>query len=119
MNVYGYDRLANALKFALNKNVIGRNDLLKTDEEVMAILRSSEDEEIKGLIRQLHRHVEVEEDQHHYDIHRKSKVRLIDPSVVNGTELTKASALSATVKQMNEQAYAQAMQGMHVKIISN
>jgi uncharacterized protein len=81
LNVYGYDMLAKTIKLALDKNVIRLNDLLGTDESVLNTLLSSEDREIRSLLRKIHRHVHVKEDKNDYDFHRKNKVRLIDPSV--------------------------------------
>ncbi|WP_374720807.1 HD domain-containing protein [Peribacillus tepidiphilus] len=119
LNIYGYDILAKTLKVALNKKVINLDTLLGTDEEVMCLLKSSKDEEIQSMIKQIHRNVQVKEDKDHFDLHRKNKVRLIDPSVLYKNKVMKASALSEAVKKMNEEAKKRAMDGMYVKIISN
>ncbi|MGE5701856.1 MAG: HD domain-containing protein, partial [Clostridia bacterium] len=81
LNVYGYDMLAKTIKLALDMQVLTPSDLLGADEEVMHLLRSSEAPEIHELLAQIHRNVNVREDRHDYDLHRKNKLRLIDPSV--------------------------------------
>ncbi|QED48527.1 HD domain-containing protein [Cytobacillus dafuensis] len=119
LNIYGYDFLAKTLKLALDKNIINLNTLLGTDKEVMLLLRSSDDKDIQSLIKRIHRRVQVKEDKNEYDLHRKNKMRLIDPSVLYENKLIRASKLSAYVKSIGEEAKKKSKNGMYVKIISN
>ncbi|MBY8912055.1 HD domain-containing protein [Bacillus sp. YC2] len=119
LNIYGYDFLAKTLKIALDKKIININTLLGTDEEVMDLLRSSSDIDVKKLLNRIHRNVIVKEDKIGYHLHRKNKVRLIDPSVFYDDKLIPSSALSIEIKKMNENAKRKAEEGMYVKIISN
>lgn len=91
LNIYGYDILAKTLKLALANNLISLDDLLGTDEEVMSLLSSTEDHEVQNLLKRIHGNVKLKEDQLDYDIHLKNKVRLIDPSVIQGAHLVRAS----------------------------
>ncbi|WP_050980484.1 hypothetical protein [Alkalibacillus haloalkaliphilus] len=81
LNIYGNDQLAKALKLALQKEIISREDFLKEDEELLELVRSSRDSEVISLIEKLQPSANVISDTKNYDIHRKGKVRLIDPSV--------------------------------------
>lgn len=81
VNVYGYEYLAQTLKAALKHNVIAAEDLLKTDQEVLGTLHSSQNDEVLRLLEKIHPHIQVKEDDFHYDFHRKTKMRLIDPSI--------------------------------------
>ncbi len=119
LNIYGYDFLAKTLKVALDKHIINLNTLLGTDEEVMNLLHVSDDEDVKKLLSHIHRHVQVKEDIFEYDLHRKNKVRLIDPSVLYKNKRIRASKLSEDVRHINEEAKKKAENGMYVKIISN
>lgn len=119
INIYGYDVLAKTLKLALAKNLISLEDLLGTDEEVMSLLSSTEDHEVKNLLKRIHGNVKVIESQLEYDLHRKNKVRLIDPSVIEGTQLLRASSLSERVKKMGIEAYKKASKGIYLKVISD
>ncbi|MCK1991972.1 HD domain-containing protein [Peribacillus muralis] len=119
LNIYGYDALAKTLKWALDKNLISLDDLLGEDEEVMRLLKSIEDDDLQNLLKRIHGNVLVQEAQWNYDIHLKNKVRLIDPSVIHGTQLVQASSLSENVKNMNIEAYKNASRGVYLKIISN
>jgi hypothetical protein len=49
---------------ALDKKIINLNTLLSTDEEVMDLLRLSDDKDIKHLLNQIHRRVNVKEDKY-------------------------------------------------------
>jgi len=119
LNIYGNNRLANTIKLAIDKNIINLDTLLKTDEEVMNLLRLSDDKDVKDLLNQIHLNVNVKEDKSEYDLHRKNKVRLIDPSVLNENKLIRVSKLSENVKRMNVEAKEKSEYGMYVKIISN
>jgi uncharacterized protein len=119
LNVYGYDILARTLKIALDKNIINIHTLLGTDEEVLNLLRLSNDKDVRNLLKQIHRNVVVKEDKNEYHLHRKNKVRLIDPSIFYNGELIPSSKISTNIKKMNEIAKSKAEEGMYVKIISN
>ncbi|MEY8755972.1 hypothetical protein AB9M93_16040 [Peribacillus frigoritolerans] len=96
-----YDILAKTLKVALAKKLISVDDLLSTDEEVMSLFNFTEDHEVQNLLKRIHFNVKMKEDQVEYDIHRKNKMRLIDPSVIQGIQLVRASSLSEKVKNGN------------------
>ncbi|MBC5635303.1 HD domain-containing protein [Ornithinibacillus sp. BX22] len=119
LNIYGYDILAKALKRSLEKNIINLDDFLGTDEDVIKKIKLSEDQDVLQFMRRLHFNVKVKEDRQHYDIHRKNKVRMIDPSIYMNGELIPSSELSESVRNMGRAAYEKANRGMYVKIISN
>ncbi|WP_285765772.1 HD domain-containing protein [Peribacillus sp. SI8-4] len=117
LNIYGYDALAKTLKWALDKKWIGLDDLLGEDEDVMLLLHSIEDDDLKKLLGRLHGNVTLYEVQTDYDIYRKTKVRLIDPSVMHGNRLIRASKLSAKVEAMGNEACKKATRGMYLKVL--
>ena len=119
LNIYGYDRLATTLKLALGKEMITLNDFLQDDDGLIQKLRSTENKEIQVLLEKLNPTVKVKEDTNHYDIHRKNKIRLIDPSIYNRDTFVRASVLSKKVMQMNKTAYEKATRGMYIKVLSN
>ncbi|ATP40762.1 hypothetical protein CSE16_12270 [Solibacillus sp. R5-41] len=119
LNIYGNDTLAKTLKLSLEKEFINLDDFLGEDDDLIQHIKSSKDKEIQDHIRRLNQNVKVKEDTTNYNLHRKNKVRLIDPSVFNGNELIRASLLSERVREMNKRAYEKATRGMYVKIISN
>ena len=119
LNIYGNDTLAKVLKIALGKKIITLDTLLETDENVLNYLRTSSDKELQAILKQIHPNVIVKEDKNNYDLHRKSKLRMIDPTVQIGNEIIKASNISESIKEMSESAKRKAEKGMFVKIIAN
>ncbi|MBP2076386.1 HD domain-containing protein [Oceanobacillus polygoni] len=119
LNIYGYDRLAKTLKLALAQEIINLDDFLKDDDGLIQKLWSSKNKEIQILLEKLNQNVNVKEDMDQFDLHRKNKIRLIDPSVLNGNTFVRASVLSKKVAEMNKTAYEKAKRGMYIKILSN
>lgn len=118
LNVYGYNLLANAIKIALKSNILSLDDLLKTDDEVMYILKSSENKEIQNLLYKLKYNVILKEDKNDYDIYQSFKPRLIDPKVYINNNIYKVSDICEDIKKLNEKAYKRIKEGMYIKIIS-
>ncbi|GEN46366.1 HD domain-containing protein [Alkalibacillus haloalkaliphilus] len=118
LNIYGNDQLAKALKLALQKEIISSEDFLKEDEELLEHVRSSRDSEVVSLIEKLQPSANVISDTKNYDIHRKGKVRLIDPSIFYEGELIRASKLSNKIQLMNNDAYKKSITGAYVKVLT-
>ncbi|WP_226577604.1 HD domain-containing protein [Halobacillus litoralis] len=119
LNIYGSDRLAETLKRSLEKGVLTTDDFLKEDEEVIDKVRASEDEELLLLLKDIHQDVQVEENVEEYDLHRKNKLRLIDPSIIKSNQLVPSSELSEKVRVMGREACEKATKGMYVRILSS
>ncbi|MDV2581930.1 HD domain-containing protein [Alkalibacillus haloalkaliphilus] len=118
LNIYGNDQLAKALKLALQKEIISSEDFLKEDEELLEQVRSSRDLEVISLIEKLQPSANAISDTKNYDIHRKGKVRLIDPSVLYEGELIRASKLSNQIELMNREAHKKSVAGAYVKVLT-
>lgn len=118
LNIYGYDMLAKTLKLALEKKILNLNDFLGKDNELLNKINSSNDKELLDLLRKLNPNVQVKEDGENYDLHRKNKLRMIDPSIIKNGELIPTSELSERVRILSNVAYEKATRGMYVKIIS-
>ncbi|KRF63623.1 hypothetical protein ASG99_05740 [Bacillus sp. Soil768D1] len=119
LNIYGNDMLAKILKLSLDKNIISLDDFLSEDEELIYKIKSAEDKELFGLLRKLNQNVQVKEDRDNYDLHRKNKVRMINPSILKNNELIPASELSERIRNMGNASYDKATRGMYVKVISS
>ncbi|WP_141433187.1 HD domain-containing protein [Bacillus sp. 03113] len=117
LNIYSYDVLAKALKIASKKGIIAEQDFLKTDDELMMILQSSTNKELQHTLNQLHGEIHLEESKMNFDIHRKNKVRLIDPSIWNEGKLVRSSLLSKNIYEMTQKATSKATEGIYIKII--
>lgn len=118
LNIYGYHQLAQALKVALENHIITSDDLLRTDEELLSMLRASSNQPLQSILNTIHDNVKLIEDDEQYDLHRKNKLRLIDPSVLEEGKLVKSSSLSRKIKMMGEEALKKSITGVYVKVIS-
>ncbi|NGQ96179.1 HD domain-containing protein [Brevibacillus sp. SYP-B805] len=118
LNVYGYDRLAEALTLALQKGVLSEQDLMGDDETVLHKMKNAGDREIGRILSQIHPEVEVEENEADYDLHRKLKERVIDPAVLfpDGTR-KRASVCSPFVGERTQSARQKAAKGVRVKVL--
>lgn len=115
LNIYAYNRLSNALKVALDNEIINLEDLLQDDNYVLSILKNSKNEEVISLIKSLNYDVKVVEDKDEYDIHQVNKLRLIDPTVIIDGVICKASEKSTLIKILGEQAMKKSKEGVFVK----
>lgn len=115
LNIYAYNRLSNALKVALDNEIITLEDLLQDDNYVLTILKNSKNEEVRSLIQSLNYNVDVVENKEEYDIHQVNKLRLIDPTVIIDGVLSKVSEKSTLIKILGEQAMQKSIEGVFVK----
>lgn len=117
LNIYAYHKLSQTLKLALDKKIITIADFLQEDEELIELLKSSNDWQVQGLLKQLHPYVKVTVSKDEFDIHQKNKARLIDPLLYIEHQLIKASELSEDVRVMNAAAKEKFQHGVFVKIL--
>ncbi|WP_221564809.1 HD domain-containing protein [Alkalihalobacillus sp. TS-13] len=116
LNVYGNHQMANILKMALDKEIIVRDDFLKTDVDLLRLLKNSGDSEINKELNKLNQVLDVSEDTEDYSIHTRKKVRLIDPDYYDGACSTPISERSTIVKKRNEEAKEQSLQGVKIRV---
>lgn len=116
LNIYAYAQLAQTLKLALEKQILSLTDFLKEDDELIELMKSSNDCHVLSLLQQLHPDVKVGENETDYDFHQKNKVRLIDPSICIDHQFIRASDVSLEVKRMNTFAKDRFSKGVFVRI---
>ncbi|MCP1397126.1 HD domain-containing protein [Bacillus thuringiensis] len=119
INIYGNEMLAKTLKLALHKKVIHADDFLLEDDELISKLQQCNDPEVEDLLSKVHPNVKVKEDRNDYDLHKKNKVRLIDPPLLREGEVVLSSVVSENIRKMSGVAYEKAVRGMYVKVIAD
>ncbi len=119
LNVYACDRLAKAIKLAIDSGEISLEDVMKTDDEVIGMLEKSNIDEVKNIISSLHDRVKLIENKKEWDIVSKNKIRLIDPKVYNEGKVFRISEKSNYIKILNDKAYSRAKEGTYIKIIQS
>lgn len=118
-NIYAYDQLSKVLRNALDENVIVEDDFLKQDNEVLELLRKAENEEITGMLKSIHKGIQVETVDNNFDIYIKMKSRFIDPDVVIDDGVIPVSHISTKVQQMNNYAKERAEKGTGIRVIQS
>ncbi|MDQ0555383.1 hypothetical protein QOZ92_000496 [Paeniclostridium ghonii] len=117
LNGYSYDKLSKAIKIAINENELNIKDILKTDDEVINILKQSKNNEVIRLMKSLNSNVKVKINEDKYDIFIKGKTRLINPWVyVKGTVYT-LSDLDSSIDIINCEAEKSMSKGVYIEIL--
>ncbi|GAA0863226.1 HD domain-containing protein [Paraclostridium tenue] len=117
INAYAYDRLAKAIKLAINTNELHIKDILKTDNEVIEILKKSKNNDLLNLVNSLNGDIKIRINENKYDIHIKGKLRLIDPSVYINNKVFALSDLDYNVNEINNKVKDIINKGVYVEII--
>ncbi|WP_408006227.1 HD domain-containing protein [Pseudalkalibacillus sp. A8] len=119
LNIYSNHKMAEILGSAFEKEIINKDDFLKTDEELLQILTRSGDEAIQKELSKLNASVEVIESSEDYSIHIRNKVRLVDPDHFDGKYSKPISECSEKIRKTNQIARERALKGVKIKVISS
>jgi HD superfamily phosphohydrolase len=111
-----YRLFAEALKIALFDNIITFRDLFSTDEEVYNKLMASQNQNIVKRLTQI-KNLKIQENKVNYDYHIKTKIRYLDPYVIQNQELVRLSVLDAQFHKDTQDYLAEKEEGFYVKIV--
>ncbi|KKB72743.1 MULTISPECIES: HD domain-containing protein [Bacillus] len=116
LNLYGLKLVSKVLKQALEMRLITKDDILKTDDELIAVLNESPG--LKGELKKLSTAKQrvKQGGPNDFTFHQTLKKRLIDPKVIQDGRKTPASTLSENVRQMTETAADAMEKGAYVKV---
>jgi hypothetical protein len=103
------------MKIAIDKDIIDKEDVFTTDDNVINKLRKSEDKEIKERLDLIY-NMEVIEDKDDYDFHLKSKVRWVDPKIIIDNKISRLSELDKNYAQKMNDFIDNRYKGFFVKI---
>ncbi|CEQ16808.1 HD domain-containing protein [Paraclostridium sordellii] len=117
VNGYSYEKLSKAIKISLDNNELSMQDVLKTDEEVFEILKSSKNIEIINLVKDLNPDVKLRINEKKYDIHIKGKVRLIDPGVYINNNVYSLSELDKNIIDINKEVSKKVKKGVYIEVL--
>lgn len=114
-----YHLFAEAIKIALFDGIITFKDLFAVDDVVYEKLVNANHPKITSNLERV-KHIKVIENPSDYDFYIKTKLRIIDPWVVqDDNSLERISRIDPDVREMNEQYRKQKQEGMYLKIIEN
>ncbi|MEC0494282.1 HD domain-containing protein [Bacillus glycinifermentans] len=116
LNLYGLKLVSKVLKQALEMRLITKDDILKTDDELIAVLNESHG--LKGELKKLSTAKQrvKQGGPNDFTFHQTLKTRLIDPQVIQNGRKAPASSLSENVRQMTETAADAMEKGAYVKV---
>ena len=83
LEVACYQLLANALKLALEHNIITQDDLFQTDDVVYNKLKESKDKEVLDYLDKLNPKLKIIQDPDDYDFQARNKLRYVDPKFIS------------------------------------
>ena len=108
---------ADAVKEALDQDILSEQELFGTDEEVMEKLREADNDLIQEKLKLLDNGFEIELEAENPDMEVTTKARFVDPPVLVDGEVRKASEFSEELKQKIEDHKEFVESGYSVNII--
>lgn len=108
--------LGDAIKIALDKNIITLSDLFTTDNEVYEKLKNSDDEDIVEKLSWLSSKTTVTQNEEDYDFYVKPKVRYIDPKVLLNGKLLRLSKIDREYKKIVKNFLDKSSEGFYIKL---
>ncbi|MFC1697713.1 HD domain-containing protein [Nanoarchaeota archaeon] len=112
-----YQVMADAIKIALNENILNQDDIFSDDDFVYDKLKNSNNKSILEKLNMLNKNFKVKVDKNDPDIIGKSKLRNIDPKSYNNGDVKRASEFYPDYKEKLEEHNKKVLEGYHIKII--
>lgn len=115
--IAAYEILAQAIRHALDKKILTKEDLFTTDQGVYQILKLHGDVYIHKKLSYLTPGFRTSPaNKNHYHLHVKTKTRYVDPKVLVGGKLKRLSFISAKFKNKLEAHIKQKGKGNYIFI---
>ena len=117
LNLYAYDKLSQAIKMSLNLGELTKEDFLNEDKDIIGVLKSSQSINVKSIIEELNESLNVIESKENFDIHKTTKLRFINPTIIVDDKCIDASKLSNNIHEMNIKLKEKLKNGVYIKKI--
>lgn len=115
LNLFAYARLAEAIRICLNNGELSKDDLLKEDNQVLEVLNKSKNNSVKNISMTLNSKLTVIEDKEDYQMHKTTKLRFVDPTVIVDGRCIESSKLSSLIKDINMKLTEKVDSGVYLK----
>src|SRR3989344_2074704 len=112
-----YSLLGEAMRIALDKNIISNDDFFDTDDFIINKLMNSREKEVIKRIRLINPNLKVREDKTDYDFFVKARCRYITPLVLVGGAFKKISEIDRNLKKRIDIFKKEHARGRYIKII--
>lgn len=118
--IFFHTMLAEAIKIALEKKIISKEGLYTTDDAVKGILLKSDDPEILEKINLISESTKlIPAAKEDCDYHLKVKVRVVDPKILDGKNITRLSVIDSKYKNLLKESIQAQKKGHYVKVSSS
>ncbi len=111
-----YHILANILRIALDKRYLSLEDFSKTDNEVIDILKKTENKKIEEGLKKLKSGFVIHESNENEGILLKKKFRYVDPEVLIDEEIKKLSSISDEYKRLIAREFMNSKNRVYITI---
>ena len=114
-----YKILADAIKLALERQIISQADLFAADDFVYQKLKQSQDPEILKYLDKLSPQLKIASDKNNYDFHARNKLRFIDPKFIDSSgQVKKITQAFPEFKQILAKHKTWVEAGQYIKIVA-
>lgn len=112
-----YQILADAIKIAMKRGVIDRDDLFGTDDELLGKVKAANIKEIDEKLGLLNPSLKVVEDKGKHDFHSRTKAGFIDPKVLEGGGLVRVSDFDEVFRKERDDFARKIKEGYCIRIV--
>lgn len=114
-----FERTAAAISKGLALNIIKDKDLFTTDREIWGKIKKSSDSEIQQAVFDVEniRQLKLCLDENDYDCHLVGKFRVVDPFVIDGSRLRRATEIFPELKELLDEERERLGRGYYIKVI--
>ncbi len=113
-----YQVLADALKIALDQNLIGEKELFMEDDELMEKLKNSGIKEITDKTNILNPDFQIVLDEENYDFHSTNKARSVNPKIKLDNKIISVGEMFPETLKKIDKHMKKIKQGNYIRIIS-
>ncbi len=112
-----YQILADAIRIAMERGIVDKDDLFLTDDELLMKVRSAGIKEIDEKLGLLNPSLKVVEDRKNHDFHSSAKARFIDPKVFEDGKLARVSDFDEGFRKERDDFVMKLKEGYYIRIV--
>jgi len=114
--LYANTRLADAVRIALDHGLVTAADLLRTDDELLTLLRGTGRADVNEVLDELTPALRVYIDPVDIDLRGYSKARVVDPLVLVGDRAVRVSTLEPSIAPLHDEVKRKAREGIPLRV---
>lgn len=112
-----YQILADAIRIAMDRGVIDKDDLFGTDDDLLGKVKAARIKEVDEKLKLLNPSLKVVEDKGRYDFRSRAKARFIDPKVLEDGKLVRVSEFDEGFRKERDDFVMKLKEGYYIRIV--